>query len=50
MRQATVRADRGVAVVAEQYLILVECSDEATQLKLLERFAGEGLSCRALLS
>jgi hypothetical protein len=37
-------------LVPEQYLILIECADEATQLKLLERFAGEGLSCRALLS
>lgn len=36
--------------VAEQYLILVECADEATQLELLERFAREGLTCRALLS
>ena len=34
----------------EQYLILVECPDEPTQLALLERFRQEGLTCRALLS
>lgn len=34
----------------EQYLILIECVDEASQLSLLERFQKEGLSCRALLS
>jgi hypothetical protein len=36
--------------VPEQYLILIECPDEAAQLALLERFQKEGLSCRALLS
>jgi hypothetical protein len=36
--------------VPEQYFVLVECDDEATQLALLERFQREGLSCRALLS
>ncbi len=36
--------------VREQYFVLVECADEATQLALLERFQREGLSCRALLS
>ena len=34
----------------EQYLVLVECADEATQTALLERFQAEGLKCRALLS
>jgi hypothetical protein len=38
------------ATPVEQYLILIECADEATQLSLLERFGREGLSCRALLS
>jgi hypothetical protein len=37
-------------VSIEQYLILIECPDEQTQLELLERFQAEGLSCRALLS
>jgi hypothetical protein len=44
------RAPRPPAAAAEQYLVLIECPDEATQLALLERFAAEGLSCRALLS
>lgn len=41
---------RPPATTAEQYLVLIECADEATQLALLERLAGEGLTCRALLS
>jgi hypothetical protein len=36
--------------VPEQYFVLIECLDEATQLALLKRFQREGLSCRALLS
>jgi hypothetical protein len=49
--EQTQRAEpRAPAVAAEQFLILVECPDEATQLRLLERFQAEGLSCRALLS
>jgi ParB-like chromosome segregation protein Spo0J len=36
--------------IPEQYLILVECADEETQVALLERFQQEGLKCRALLS
>lgn len=44
------RAPRPPATSAEQYLVLVECPDEATQLALLERFLAEGLNCRALLS
>ena len=35
---------------AEQFLILVECRDEAHQVELLQRFQSEGLSCRALMS
>ncbi len=34
----------------EQFFVLVECPDEATQCALLERFQAEGLTCRALLS
>ncbi len=34
----------------EQFLILVECPDEATQAALLARFQQEGLKCKALLS
>jgi hypothetical protein len=36
--------------VPEQFLILVECPDEATQTALLARFQQEGLSCKALVS
>jgi hypothetical protein len=36
--------------VRPQYFVLVECADESEQLALLERFQGEGLTCRALLS
>jgi hypothetical protein len=34
----------------EQFLVLVECADEAQQTALLKRFQAEGLKCRALLS
>lgn len=33
-----------------QYLVLVMCRDEGQQLALLERFAGEGLEVKALMS
>jgi hypothetical protein len=35
---------------AEQYLVLIECADEAEQTALLQRFQTEGMKCRALLS
>jgi hypothetical protein len=35
---------------AEQFLVLIECRDEQQQFELLERFQGEGLPCRALIS
>lgn len=35
---------------AEQFLILIECSDEDSQRELLTRFQAEGLICRALVS
>ena len=31
------------------YLVLVQCRDEAQQVELLERFAAEGLECKALV-
>jgi hypothetical protein len=31
-------------------MVLVMCQGEKQQLELLERFAGEGLECKALLS
>jgi hypothetical protein len=33
-----------------QFLVLIECADEAQQTELLERFHDEGLKCRALVS
>jgi hypothetical protein len=36
--------------IREQFLILVECADEQTQIELLQRFQQEGLKCKALLS
>jgi hypothetical protein len=36
--------------VPEQFLILVECTDEQEQVALLDRFQGEGLKCKPLLS
>jgi hypothetical protein len=36
--------------IGEQYLILVTCRDEKEQVALLERFRGDGLECRALVS
>jgi hypothetical protein len=36
--------------VREQFLILVECDDEPQQVTLLQRFQGEGLKCKPLLS
>lgn len=36
--------------VPEQYLLLIECEDEAEQVALLERFREEGLKCKTLIS
>ena len=36
--------------VPEQFLILVACTDEEEQVRLLQRFQGEGLKCKPLLS
>jgi hypothetical protein len=38
------------AGVPEQFLILVECRDEAEQVSLLDRWHAEGIACRALIS
>jgi hypothetical protein len=38
------------AVVPEQFMVLGMCESEKEQLALLERFQGEGLACKALLS
>jgi hypothetical protein len=44
------REPKAPATAQEQYLVLVECDDEPTQLELLAEFAARGLRCRALLS
>lgn len=36
--------------IPEQYMILIECSNEKEQSDLLEKFYKEGINCRALLS
>jgi hypothetical protein len=37
-------------VIPEQYLVLVVCQSEKEQVELIERFQGEGLECKALMS
>jgi hypothetical protein len=37
-------------MAAEQFLILVECADENEQILFLERWRGEGIRCKALIS
>jgi hypothetical protein len=34
----------------ERFLVLIECANEAQQMELLQRFNGEGLRCRAIVS
>ncbi len=36
--------------VPEQFLILVECTSEEEQVRLLERFQADGLKCKPLMS
>jgi hypothetical protein len=38
------------AHVEAQYFVILTCRDEAQQVELLQRFQGEGLECRALLT
>lgn len=37
-------------ILNEVYNILIECADEGEQVNLLNRFEGEGLKCRSLIS
>ncbi len=39
----------GLEPAAEKWLVVVTCDDEAHQAELLERFAADGLKCKALL-
>jgi len=47
---AEARPAREIDAVPEQYLVLITCRDEKHQVELLQRFQGEGLPCKALLS
>jgi hypothetical protein len=53
-RQSKEAADRFRTPIAQtapaQFMLLVLCDDEKQQLALLERFQGEGLAVKALLS
>jgi ParB family chromosome partitioning protein len=40
----------GDQAIESSWAIVITCTDEAEQLELLDRLAGEGLSCRALIS
>ena len=42
--------DGASVILAEQWLILVECPGENQQVELLQKFLDEGLTCRALIS
>lgn len=50
LAEAAVPAGREVTPGPDQFLILVTCRDEQHQVELLQRFHGEGLECKALLS
>ncbi|MFM8287155.1 MAG: hypothetical protein ACKOGA_10555 [Planctomycetaceae bacterium] len=40
----------GPLELTPRHCVLIDCADEAEQLQLLERLAGEGLKCRALIA
>jgi predicted DNA-binding transcriptional regulator YafY len=42
--------DAAAATPAEQFLILVECRDEAHQVELLQRLQADGITCKPLIS
>lgn len=45
------KAPAGVAQLSGlEYRVVLDCKDEAHQTELLDRFAAEGLKCRALIS
>ena len=37
-------------MIPEQWMVLIECGNEQSQVLLLERLTAEGLTCRALIS
>lgn len=48
--QATRETLQGVQLPREQFLILIECRDEAHQVELLGKLQSEGIACKALVS
>ena len=49
-RAATDMMDSSPVTIREQYMVIIECVDEADQAHLLERLTSEGYQCRALIS
>ena len=47
---AEAKPSKRIDSIPEQFLLLVTCRNEKQQVELLERFKGEGLDCKALLS
>lgn len=50
LREIVARSETETTLNQERYLVVVTCTSEQHQAELLERFANEGLSCRALIS
>lgn len=44
------KLDQKSASINSQYMIVVECDSEASQVELFNRLTGEGLKCRLLIS
>jgi hypothetical protein len=49
-QQALEQQDEENEPPPERFLVLIECTDEAQQVELLQRFGAEGLRCRAIVS
>jgi ParB-like chromosome segregation protein Spo0J len=47
---AVVGAAVDTATLQPVYQVLIECTDEAEQLKILERLTADGVNCRALIA
>lgn len=46
----TARTSNVSVDIPRQWMIVIECRDESSQVELLNRFVQEGLKCRALIS
>lgn len=49
-RRLMENADASAQLTGATYRVVIECATEVHQAELLERFRGEGLTCRALIS